>query len=134
MMQHNHYSSDMAAKCLKLIKEQGPILAISLADQLAIVGDRENKRRRIRAIVKHLRNDCGELIIGDFLSGYTLTKDLKIWQEYLDSRQFGAKKILAVTHKQLNMVRDSNGQGLLFVSGVGELNNKQFQNKELVNA
>lgn len=123
----NNFSSDMAAKCLQLIKECGPILAINLADKLGIVGERETQRRKIRAIVQHLRNDCGQMIVADLFCGYFLTSDLKVWQDYLDGRQIDAKKILGITHQQLKMVTDSRGQGLLFVPGVGQLNNEKFR-------
>jgi len=125
-MPHNKYSSDLAAKCLRLIKEHGVILAIELADKLGIEGSRENKRRKIRAIVQHLRNDCGVMIAADLIHGYFVTEDKEVWQMYLDGRQLDAKKILGQTHKQLKMVSDSKGQGLLFVPGTGRLNNKQF--------
>ena len=122
----NKFSSDLAAKCLSLIKEQWPITAIELADGLGLEGTRENKRRKIRAIVQHLRNAGGNMIVADTINGYSLTDDETIWQVYLNGRQIGAKKILGQTHKQLKMVIDSRGQGLLFVPGTGQLTNKQF--------
>ena len=114
-MEHNKFSSDLAAKCLALIREQGPVRAITLADKLGIIGDRETKRRHIRAIVQYLRNDCGIMLVADLMHGYFVTDDKKVWQDYLDGRQIGAKKILGVTHKQLRMAIDSSGQGILFV-------------------
>lgn len=116
----------MAARCLKLIKSDGPIVAISLADKLGIVSDREGKRRIIRKIVQHLRNAAGEMIIADTINGYFLTDDPTIWKSYLAGRQIEAKTVLGKTHKQLKMVTDTKGQGLLFVPGQGSLNNKQF--------
>ena len=125
-MKHNKFSADLAAKCLALIKSDGPIRAIALAVRLGIEGNRENKRRHIRAIVQHLRNDCGELIAADLIYGYYIAPTKEIWQMYLDGRQIDAKKILGITHKQLRMVQDSKGQGLLFLPGKGTLNNNQF--------
>lgn len=125
-MVHNQYSSDLAAKCLTLIKQHGPILAIDLAAHLGIVGGRENMRRKIRAIVQHLRNDCGEMVCADLIHGYYIAPDKEVWQMYLDGRQLDAKKILGITHRQLKMVTDGQGQGLLFLPGAGSLNNGQF--------
>ena len=125
-MKHNQFSSDLAARCLRLIKEQGPVKAITLAGQLGIEGLRETKRRRIRAIVQHLRNSAGNMIVADEINGYFLTDDITIWQNYLAGRQIDAKKILGITHRQLKMVTDSRGQGLLFVPGQGKLDNIQF--------
>jgi hypothetical protein len=126
-MKLNQYSTDQAAKCLQLIKDCGPILAVELANKLGIDGERETKRRKIRAIVQHLRNDCGEMIVADLMNGYFTTQDLKVWQDYLDGRQIDAKKLLGITGKQLKMVTDTKGQGLLFVPGTGQLNNNQFK-------
>ncbi len=76
--------------------------------------------------MQHLRNSCGERIVADTMNGYFLTDDNTVWQLYLNERQIGAKKVLGITHKQLKMVTDTKGQGLLFVPGQGSLNNKQF--------
>ncbi|HAL45500.1 MAG: hypothetical protein A2Y12_08820 [Planctomycetes bacterium GWF2_42_9] len=125
-IKNNLYSCDQAARCLMLIKNNGPILAAALAERLGFVGERETLRRKIRAIVQHLRNDCGEMIVADSVNGYYLTEDEKVWQDYLNGRQIDAKKILGITGKQLKMVTDSRGQGLLFVPGSGQLNNEKF--------
>lgn len=116
-----------AADVLRLIKEHGPVLAIEIADRLGFTGSRETKRRHVRAIVQHLRNECGEMIVANAMGGYYLTNDKTIWQSYLNGRQIEAKIILSQTHKKLKMVTDSKGQGLLFLPGVGSLNNSQFQ-------
>jgi len=116
-MEHNKVSSDLAAKCLSLLKQEAPIRAIELARKLNLTGNRESLRRHIRAIVQHLRNDCGTMIVADLKDGYFITDDEKVWQAYLNSRQIDAKKILGITHKQLKMIMDSRGQGLLFVPG-----------------
>jgi len=123
-MTENMISSSTAVKCLQLIEEYGPITASDLANKLGVSGDHEYKRRQIRYIVKELR-ECGEMICADSVGGYFKTKDLKEWQKYLDIRQMGAKKILAVTHSQ--MVTDSKDQGLLFIPGGGQLNNEKFK-------
>lgn len=122
----NHLQDVDYARCLAVIQQQGPVLAISIAEQIGIFGDHELKRRVVRKMVKHLRDECGERIVGDFLAGYKIADTDKEWQQYLDMRQFGARKTLAVTHRQLKMVTDGRGQGLLFVPGSGQLNNKQF--------
>ena len=120
------HTTNEVAQCLRLIKEQGPILAITIADKLGLAGTRETKRRRIRAIVQHLRNECGTMIVANTMGGYFLTDDSLMWQGYLNGRQVDAKKLLGQTHKKLKMVTDNKGQGLLFLPGIGTLNNAQF--------
>lgn len=127
MMRHNHYSSDQAAKVLRLITDCGPILAADLAIKIGLQGCRESNRRKIRAIVHYLKNENGNKIVSNFIDGYWIAADDKEWQASLDSLQIGAKKTLAVTHKKLKMVTDGRGQGLLFVPCVGKLDNNQFQ-------
>lgn len=126
MKNFSAHTTNEVAGCLRLISEQGPILAITIADRLGLAGTRETKRRHVRAIVQHLRNECGEKIVANSMGGYFLTDDNTLWQSYLNGRQMDAKKVLGQTHKQLKMVTDSRGQGLLFLPGQGTLNNAQF--------
>lgn len=123
----NYEDVNLVARCRELIKSDGPVVAIKLADKLGIMGNREYKRRRIRAIVQHLRNNCGEKIVADISNGYYLTDDNIVFELYLKERQMSAKKVLGITHKQLKMVCDSAGQGLLFVLDSGKLNNNHFK-------
>lgn len=125
-MKPNHCNADEAARCLRIIKEAGPIAAADLAARLGAAGKRETQRRHVRAIVQHLRNSCGAMIVANLADGYFVTDDRKIWQDYLNGRQIDAKKVLGRTHRQLRMVTDAKGQGLLFVPGSGVLENSQF--------
>jgi hypothetical protein len=124
-LNHTHTTNEVA-QCLRLIREQGPIKAIGIADRLGLAGNRETKRRHVRAIVQHLRNECGEMIVADGWGGYFLTDDEKIWQLYLKDRSSDAKKVLGQAYKKLKMVSDLKGQGLLFLPGQGRLDNSQF--------
>jgi len=114
----NAHTANQASNALRIIKEFGPIKAIDLARRLALDGNRETQRRRVRAIVKHLRDDGGVMVIANLADGYFITEDKKDWAAYLDGKQIKAKKTLGQTHKQIKMTKDSAGQGLLFVPGM----------------
>ena len=120
------HSSDDAAKALRILtRSTEPVPAAAMAARLGFAGCRESMRRRVRAVVTHLRNSCGVMVIGS-QAGYFVTEDEKLWQQYLDGRQIDAKKVLGVTGRQKRMVTDSAGQGLLFVPGTGCMGNEQF--------
>ena len=90
-----------------------PIVAAELAKKLWLTGSRETRRRHVRAIIEHLRNS-GSWVVGDNRVGYFLTLDAKVWREYQEHRQIGAKRVFSVTHKRKRMLADSQGQGVLF--------------------
>ncbi len=125
-MNHNKYTTDEAARCLNLLRSQGPLKAAALAAKLGIGGKRETQRRHVRAIIRHLREDCGEMIVANLNDGYFVTNDFKLWQSYLDGRSIEAKGTIGRAYRQKRMVSDANGQGLLFVSGQGAFTNTTF--------
>ena len=103
-----------AACCLRILQEQSePIVAVDLADKLGLAGSHETKRRRIRAIIKLLR-DKGSMIVAVGMSGYFLTEDTGVWKDYQEQRQITAKRILGETHRRKKMIANSKGQGMLF--------------------
>jgi len=118
-------TADEAARCLRLLRSKGPLPAADIANCLGIGGKRETQRRHIRAIIRHLR-ECGEMIVATLKDGYFVTDDVKIWRDYLEGRQIDAKRVLGKTHRQLRMVTDGNGQGLLFVPGSSAFVNASF--------
>ena len=126
MSRHNKYTTDEAARCLNLLRSHGPLKAAALASRLGIGGKRETQRRHVRAIIKHLREDCGEMIAANLNNGYFVTDDYKLWQDYLDSRSIEARGTIGKVHRQKRMVSDANGQGLLFVPGQGAFRNTAF--------
>jgi len=92
-----------------------PLVAAEMAQRLYLAGSRETQRRHVRALVRHLRDDCAAKIIATTQSGYWLTDDPGLWADYLEGRQIDAKRILAVTHKKKkSMLTDRSGQGFLF--------------------
>lgn len=102
-----------AARCLSLLETAAePMVAAKLARRLILAGSRETQRRHVRAIVEHLR-DNGSHIVATLTSGYWLTKDDRIWRDYLEGRQIDAKRILGETHKR-KRIAGSKGQGMLF--------------------
>ena len=108
-------TTEEAAKCLRLLQAAAePIVAAELAGKLGLSGSRETRRRHVRAIVKHLRDNSGERIIATLWGGYFLTDDEQLWRDYNDGRQIDARRILAVTHKRIKMIQDRTGQGFLF--------------------
>ena len=94
-----------------------PLVAADLAHRLGLSGCRETQRRCVREIIKQLR-DNGAMIVATLQGGYFLTKDRKVWREYLEGRQIDAKKVLGATHKQKKMITYPDGQGALFRQGV----------------
>jgi len=103
-----------AARCLEILKAaKKPIVAADLAGRLFLPGRRETKRRHVRAIVKHLR-DNGSRVVATLQGGYMLTDDESIWKDYLEGRQIDAKRVLGVTGKQKKIMADVAGQGHLF--------------------
>ena len=104
-----------AARCLSILETADePIVAAALAARLHLSGGRESQRRHVRAIVKHLRDNCDAWIIGTLQGGYFLTEDSQLWRDYLEGRQIDAKRILGQTHKRKKMLTYANGQGALF--------------------
>ena len=106
-------NSPEAATCLRILEEQAePITAADMAAKLHLAGNRETQRRRVRAIVRHLREN-GSRIVATLTDGYWLTEDEKTWREFQVHRQVDAKRILAESQRKVRQVNES-GQGMLF--------------------
>lgn len=94
-----------------------PIVAAELAVKIGLGGERETKRRKIRAIVARLR-DNGHWIIAFNQEGYWLTTIEKDWLDYQAGRSIDAKRIIKEAADRRRMIVDNKGQGLLFVKGL----------------
>ena len=103
-----------AARCLRILEDaEMPMFGADLGRELALAGSRETRRRHVREIIKHLR-DNGSWIVGDQQQGYWLTREMDMWRDYLEGRQIDAKRILAETHRRKKQLADARGQGVLF--------------------
>jgi len=108
-----------AAECLRILESaDSPIVAADLAAELGLAGCRETQRRHVRAIIKHLRDVNGSMIVATNQGGYFLTTDAELYKGYLEGRQIDAKQILGKTHRQKRMLVNSRGQGMLFTERV----------------
>ena len=95
-----------AARCLRILAEQAePIVAADLAIRLGINGSRESQRRRVREIVRHLREN-GSRIVATNREGYWLTEDDATWAEYNEGRSIDAKRILAEIYDRKKQLAD----------------------------
>jgi len=114
-MSRPNVTTDEAAGCLSLLETAArPQTAAELAQKMKLAGSRETQRRHVRAIVRHLRDNCGAQIVATLAGGYWLTDDEQLWSDYLKGRQIDAKRILGRTHEQKRMLVDDRGQGHLF--------------------
>jgi len=109
--------------CLAILKTaEKPLTAAEIAPKLGLAGSRETQRRRVRAIIKLLREN-GCQIVATLQDGYSLADDVRMTCEYLGKRQGRAKRILGVTYKRKKMLTTARGQGLLFgprvATGIG---------------
>lgn len=113
-MSKSNITTFEAANCLSFLQQaKGPIFAAELAQGLGLAGNRESQRRRVRAIVEHLRDD-GHWIIATLQQGYYLTDDFTLWCDYLAGKQIDAKRILGRTHREKRIAVNAQGQGVLF--------------------
>jgi hypothetical protein len=111
---HNSITTSETARCLWILQEaEEPITAAELAHKLLLGGARESRRRHVRAIVKQLRDD-GAMIVATLAGGYWLTEDADIWCEYNEGRKIDAKRVLGEAHRRNKILREADGQGLLF--------------------
>lgn len=94
-----------------------PLTAADLALMIGLSGSRETRRRKIREIVKNLRNE-GLWIVATNPAGYWLTGDAEIWRDYQNDKQIDAKRILGETGRHKKMIADRTGQGFLFAPAV----------------
>ncbi len=103
-----------AAACLAILKAaDAPIVAADLAKRLGLAGSRESRRRQVREIITHLR-DQGEWIVGANPGGYRFTNDLIVWAEYNADRANNGKRVIGQSHNRNTAAVDSRGQALLF--------------------
>lgn len=108
-------TSREAAACLRLLKaERRFVPAIEIARRIGLDGSHETLRRRVRAIVKELR-EAGEWIVGKNPDGCYWTEDRSLWTDYQEGRKIDARRILGEAHRRQRMATDAAGQGLLFV-------------------
>ena len=107
-------TADEAAKCLEILKAtKSPLVAADIAKLMKLSGSHETQRRHVRAIVKHLRDDCSAKIVATLAGGYWLTDDEQLWSAYLEGRQIDAKHILGDTSQKKRFCFYRN-QGILF--------------------
>ena len=107
-------TSEQAGRCLGILEAAEKFMtAAEIAVRLGIGGRRETQRRRVRAIVKRLR-DNGSMIIANNADGYWLTGDADIFWQYMQKRAIDAKVILAEVSSRKKMLADKKGQGMLF--------------------
>ena len=112
-MTRPNITTDNAARCLDILKAAtDPITAADLGRRLGLADDRETRRRQVRAIVQHLR-DQGEWISAK-MGGYQLTDDPTVWAEYNASRAIESKRVIGQSHNRNKAALDSRRQGLLF--------------------
>jgi biotin operon repressor len=110
---HNLTTQCKSQVLLALEHATEPVTAADLAAMIGLTGNRETRRRMIRAIVESLRED-GVWVVAANPSGYWLTYDLQTWQDYQEGRKIEAKQILGEAHRRQKMAVDAAGQGLLF--------------------
>jgi len=115
MDHQQHVSVSDAARCQRILTEaEEPLVAVEIAARMNLGGSRESRRRRVRAIVHHLRAG-GAMIVATLTGGYWLTEDLATWQQWLEHRQIDAKQILGESHRRQKQATEVGiGQGLLF--------------------
>jgi len=105
IVNERNVTTQETAECLFILQEaSGPMTAAELAGQLYLQGLRETQRRRVRALVKQLR-DNGSMIVATLAGGYWLTKDHRLWTDYLEGRQIDAKRVLGQTYGRQKQAR-----------------------------
>ena len=110
-----------------LCTTDAPLTAAQIADKIGLAGCRETQRRRVRAIIKQLRDE-GEWIVANNYDGYWLTEDRFIWHLYNKDRALSAKYLLGeVSHRQ--KAAADRKQRMLF-SLDGPRTNQDRQKKE----
>lgn len=104
-MSERNVTTQEVAECLVVLQQAaGPMTAAELSGQLYMQGLRETQRRHVRAIIKRLR-DNGSMIVANLAGGYWLTKDHRLWSDYLEGRQIDAKRVLGETYGRQRKAR-----------------------------
>ncbi len=105
-----------ATECLVVLsRAERPLVAAQIADRMGLAGSRETKRRKVRKIIRHLREVDGRWIVATLQDGYWLTDDPEIWKHRNEVRMIDGKRIIAEASRRQRMVTTASGQGLLFV-------------------
>lgn len=107
---------DTTGQLLRILQSADkPLVAADLAARLYLTGNRELQRRKVRALVKELRDDKNEnnWIVANFVEGYWLSDDFALWKDYLEGKKITAKMIFADVARKKNQVAMA-GQGKLF--------------------
>ena len=115
-MNYQQVTTDSARRCLAVLQEsREPIVAADIAKRLGLAGSRESQRRRVRAMIKHLRDKAAAKIVATLGGGYMLTEDEQIWRDYLEGKLIDAKRIIGrAAEKKKKVIADKKGQGFLF--------------------
>jgi len=118
-MDNLQVTSDTARNCLAVLADADqPVVAADIAKMLHLAGSRETQRRRVRAIVKLLRDEASAKIVATLGGGYMITDDDAIWREYLEGKLIDAKRIIGrAAEKKRKVIADRKGQGFLFAPG-----------------
>jgi hypothetical protein len=104
-----------AAACLRVLRRAtGPLVAATIAGQMGLAGRRESLRRRVRAIIKHLRDRDGCWIVATLMGGYWLTEEADVWKDYQEGRKIEAKRLIGEAARRQRIIAGAGGQGLLF--------------------
>lgn len=100
-------------RCLTALQQAAePLTAIEIAARLQLAGSRETRRRRVRTLIKQLR-DSGVRIAASLKDGYLLGSE-RTWAKYLQGQQIKAKQKIGLAHRRRKMLVDNRGQGILF--------------------
>lgn len=111
-----------ATECLcVLARAERPLLAAEIADRMGMGGSHETKRRKVRKVIKHLRDVDGKWIVATLQEGYWLTADREIWRYRNERQKIDGQRIIAEASRRQKMIMDASGQRLLFAppAGVG---------------
>lgn len=115
-MDRVNVSTNQAAHVLRVLQAAAePLTAETLGRRLMLPGSVETQRRRVRAIIQYLREECSEWIVAFNPAGYWLADNETDWLDYCEGRKMDAKKIFGKSHRHQRMVTTDRGQGLLFV-------------------
>ncbi|MCE5184961.1 MAG: hypothetical protein LLF76_02405 [Planctomycetaceae bacterium] len=113
-------TTDLLARCLAVLRNaEGPVTAAEIAARVYLGGNRESRRRHVRAIIAELR--CrGHWIVAANALGCWLTADETIWKDYLEHRTIDGRRIIGEASRRKKAVLvDAKGQALLFSPKIG---------------
>lgn len=106
-------STGQLVRCLRLLEDATePMPAAAIAAQLQLAGNRESLRRRIREIIRLLR-EKGSWIVASLSEGYWLTDDETVWRQYNQGQSITAKGRIGMASRRIRASGEAD-QGLLF--------------------